>query len=225
MNEKETHPLTKPIQTILFDFDGTLFDTNELIVRTFQHVLDKYHPGEYTEEDILPFLGPPLIDTFKKINPENYEELVAEYRRWNIEHHDDYAKEFDGVSDTLFALKERGLDLAVVSTKRRDVLEKGINQLRGRYTFSEVISLDDVEHAKPHPEPLQKAMTALGADPETTIMVGDNSHDIEGGQNAGIRTVGVKWSLKGEEFLRQFNPDYMIDDIRDILTIVDEANA
>ena len=48
MNEKETHPLTKPIKTILFDFDGTLFDTNELIVRTFQHVLDKYHPGEYT---------------------------------------------------------------------------------------------------------------------------------------------------------------------------------
>ncbi len=214
----------KKVETILFDFDGTLFNTNELIVRTFQHVLDEYYPGEYTEEDIAPFLGPPLIDTFQQIDPNRYEELVAEYRRWNIAHHDDYAHEFEGVSEALRALKRRGIQLAVVSTKRADILHKGIRQLEANDVFDVIISLDDVQHAKPHPEPLQKAMDAIGAKKETTWMVGDNSHDIEGGHRAGVYTIGVAWSMKGAHYLRQFQPDVIVETMQQIVDLVDEWN-
>lgn len=217
--------MTNKITHVLFDFDGTLLNTNELIIATFQHVLDRHFPGKYNEESILPFLGPPLIDTFTKVLPEKAEQLTAEYREWNVAHHDSYARPFPGVKEMLYALKERGIHMALVSTKRRDVIEQGIRLLDLRDDlFEALVAIDDVKNAKPDPEPLQLAMERIGANPETTIMVGDNHHDIEGGHNAGVRTVAVSWSAKGIDFLKQFHPTYIADTMEDIVRIVDEAN-
>ena len=108
------------ITTLLFDFDGTLLDTNELIIQTFQTVLNAHYPGKYEREDILPFLGPTLKDTFDSIDPAKSEELIAEYRTWNFANHDAFATEFDGVSETLRQLKNAGFKMAIVSTKRNE---------------------------------------------------------------------------------------------------------
>lgn len=110
--------MTKDITTLLFDFDGTLLDTNELIIQTFEHVLDKHYPGEYNRADILPFLGPPLNETFDLIDPKRTDQFSGEYREWNIQHHDALAHEFEGVSETLRQLKEQGYKIAIVSTKK-----------------------------------------------------------------------------------------------------------
>ena len=216
--------MTKKITTLLFDMDGTLLDTNELIIGTFAHVLDKHYPGEYGREEILPFLGPTLHDTFNKIDPENVEALIAEYREWNIAMHDKMASEFDGVSKTLHLLKAQGLKMAVVSTKKNNMVMRGLNLLDVDGIFDTIIGLDDVTNPKPHPEPILLALERLGADKEEALMIGDNFHDIEGGQNAGVRTAGVAWTIKGEEFLQTFNPDYMLQHISDLLTIVKEEN-
>ena len=102
--------MSKQITTLLFDFDGTLLDTNELIIQTFEHVLGKHYPGKYDRDDILPFLGPTLHDTFSSIDPEKVDELVEEYRTWNIAMHDELSSEFDGVSETLKLLKAAGYE-------------------------------------------------------------------------------------------------------------------
>ncbi|MET3576709.1 pyrophosphatase PpaX [Bhargavaea ullalensis] len=209
------------INTILFDFDGTLLDTNELIIQTFMAVLGKHYPGRFDREDCLSFIGPSLKETFDSIDPAMTEQLVREYREWNAEMHDEMVAEYPAVTETLRLLKAKGLKLAVVSTKRRDVLARGMALMGVEDVFDCVIGLDDVTRPKPDPEPLQKAMDLLGAEPSRTLMVGDNSHDIEGGKNAGTRTAGVAWSAKGEAFLAKFEPDYMLHGMGDLLEIVD----
>lgn len=213
--------MTKNITTLLFDFDGTLLDTNELIIQSFAHVLNNYFPGEYSRTDILPFLGPTLQDTFGSVDLERSEEMIKDYRKWNIAMHDGIATEFDGVTETLHLLKEQGFKMAIVSTKQNAVVMQGLNLLNVTDLFDVVIGLDDVEHAKPDPEPILLALSRLDADKEEALMIGDNYHDIVGGQNAGVRTAGVAWSLKGEDFLQSFNPDYMLQHISDLLKIVE----
>ncbi|MFJ8263424.1 pyrophosphatase PpaX [Rummeliibacillus sp. NPDC094406] len=217
---------TKNIKGLLFDFDGTLLDTNELIIQTFFHVLEPEFPGKFTRDDMIPFIGPSLMESFSTIDSMRAEEWVRQYHRWNDEHHDELAKEFEGVKSTLFVLREKGIRLAIVSTKGLDSLSKGIRLLGIEDLFEVVVSMDDVKHVKPDPEPILLALKKMHLEKDDVLMIGDNSHDIVGGQNAGVRTAGVAWSMKGEEFLMQFKPDYMLHRMSDLITIVEEqANA
>lgn len=207
------------IKALLFDFDGTLLDTNELIIQTFEHVLENNYPGRFSREDILPFLGPPLEENFGAIDPDKVPQLIAEYRAWNIANHDRLSSEFDGVSETMRLLKAEGFKMAIVSTKVNEMIEKGLKLLDVEGVFDEVIGYHDVSKTKPDPEPILLALERLGVRPEEAIMVGDNYHDIVGGQNAGVLTAGVAWTAKGEDFLAQYAPDFMLQHIRDLMPI------
>ncbi|MGI2329392.1 pyrophosphatase PpaX [Planococcus sp. YIM B11945] len=215
--------MTKPITTLLFDFDGTLLDTNELIIQTFTSVLGSRYPGRFSREDILHFIGPSLKQTFEAIDPDNAEELIAEYRSLNKTLHDELVAEYDGVPETLRLLKARGLKMAIVSTKRRDTIVHGLGLMNIPDIFDVVIGLDQVTNPKPDPEPLKLALDLLNSTPDEALMIGDNSHDIEGGKNAGVRTAGVAWSIKGEAFLSSYEPDFMLQHISDLLELTKEA--
>ena len=208
--------MDKPITTILFDLDGTLLDTNELIMQSFEQLLGKHYPGQYTRTEILPFLGPTLAETFTKMDPSKMEGMIQEYREWNMINHDRLVSEFDGVTEVLTQLANNGIRMAIVSTKRNDMVQKGLDLIGISHLFETVIGLDDVQNPKPDPEPLLLAIERLHASKEEVLMVGDNFHDIEGGKNAGVRTAAVSWSLKGPEFLSTFNPDYMLTRISDL---------
>lgn len=213
--------MNKNITTLLFDLDGTLLNTNELIIASFTDTLNHYCPGQFKREDIIPFLGPTLIDTFTSIDPERADEMVAHYREHNWRNHDLLVTQFDGVFETVQTLKRSGYKLAIVTTKKRNVVEKGLRLSKLDQFFDVVVTLDDVENAKPDPEPLLKALEQVDSTPEEAIMIGDNSHDILGGKNAGTKTAGVAWSLKGREFLDTFKPDYMLENMSDLLDIVE----
>ncbi|WP_042222507.1 pyrophosphatase PpaX [Oceanobacillus manasiensis] len=208
------------IRTILFDLDGTLIDTNELIIASFQYTFSHYGM-DYEREEIIQFNGPPLVDTFKNISPELAEDMVKTYREHNLAAHDSYVTAFPHVKETIESLKKQGIQLGIVSTKMRKGVKMGL-ALTGLDTYMDtIITLDDVTHAKPHPEPVLKGVQELGADLQTTLMVGDNSHDIESGHKAGVKTAGVAWSGKGSSFLEGYNPTYMLKDIRDLLQLTE----
>lgn len=86
--------------------------------------------------------------------------------------------------------------------------------------FKTVVTLDDVTMAKPDPEPVLLALKQLGSEPAEAIMVGDNYHDILAGKNAGTKTAGVAWTIKGPEALAKHEPDYMLEKMSDLLQIV-----
>lgn len=211
------------ITTILFDLDGTLIDTNELIISTYLHTLEKYFPGKYGREDVLPFLGPTLHEVFGAMDPERVEEMVLEYRTYNLANHDALVKEFVGVMETVETLKEKGYKLAIVTTKREDVAFKGMRLMNLDQFFDVMIAYDHVKKVKPDPEPIYLALEKLGSKPEETIMVGDNFHDVLAGKNAGTKTAGVAWTIKGRDYLAKYEPDYMLENMTDLLTILGEG--
>ncbi|WP_174728714.1 pyrophosphatase PpaX [Mesobacillus harenae] len=212
--------MNNQVNTVLFDLDGTLIDTNELIISSFLHTLEHYYPRQYKREDVYAFIGPSLWETFGKMNPEQVDEMIAMYREHNLANHDLIVKEFTGVYETVRTLKENGYKLAIVSTKISDTIYKGL-KLTGLDEFFEVvIGLDHVTNEKPDPEPVYKALGLLNSKPEEAIMVGDNYHDILAGKNAGTKTAGVAWSLKGRDYLAEFKPDFMLENMADLLDIV-----
>lgn len=212
--------MNKKINTVLFDLDGTLINTNELIIQSFLHTLNHYYPEKYTREMVLPFLGPTLTETFTAIDETRAEEMIQYYRDFNISQHDLLVTEFPYVNETLVALRDNGIKVGIVTTKVRQVVNKGLDLMKLHGLVDCVITIDDVSQPKPHPEPLLKAMEILQSKPEETIMVGDNYHDIDGGKNAHTYTAGVAWSAKGKAYLEQFHPDYMLETMKDLLDIL-----
>lgn len=213
--------MNSEITTLLFDLDGTLVNTNELIIASFTDTLNYYYPGKYTREDILPFMGPRLDETFRSIDSDRMDEMIAHYRKHNMEHHDSLVTSFDGVYETIESLAQSNYRLAVVTTKKRDIAEKGLKLTNLDKFFEVVITLEDAAKTKPDPEPLFKALNFFNSNPEDAIMVGDNHHDILGGKNAGTLTAGVAWSLKGKEYLETFKPDYMLNRMSDLIDILE----
>jgi pyrophosphatase PpaX len=211
------------INTILFDLDGTLIDTNELIISTYLHTLEKYYPGKYKREDVLPFLGPTLHEVFGAMDSERVEEMVLEYRTYNLANHDALVKEFVGVMETIETLKKKGYKLAIVTTKREDVAFKGLRLMKLDHFFDVMIAYDHVKKVKPDPEPIFLALEKLDSKPGETLMVGDNFHDVLAGKNAGTKTAGVAWTIKGRDYLAKYEPDYMLENMTDLLTILGEG--
>ncbi|RWZ54994.1 pyrophosphatase PpaX [Halobacillus fulvus] len=207
------------IRTILFDLDGTLIDTNELIIASFSHTIEQYGDRPYEREEILSFIGPPLVESLRKINPDHVEEMIETYRKHNVEHHQDYVRAYDGVVDTVKRLKEEGYQLGIVTTKMRDTVHMGLELTDLDGLFETIVTLDDVDHAKPHPEPIAKALNHLDAKASQSLMVGDNTHDIEAGKNAGTKTAGVAWTVKGRKVLDDLNPDFMLENMSDLIEI------
>lgn len=209
------------ITTILFDLDGTIVDTNELIIQSFLHTLEGVTEPPFTRERIIPHMGFPLQEQLRFFSGlEEVDELAVKYRKFNLEKHDELVAEFPNVRETLAALKERGLRLGVVTNKMRQTTLMGLKRCGLEAFMETIVAIDDVTRGKPDPEPVLLALSRLQVSPDETLMVGDSQYDIVAGRDAGVRTVGVAWSLKGEEHLRGFGPDYMIHEMTDLLDIV-----
>lgn len=198
------------IETVLFDFDGTLVNSNELISRTHLAVLDKIFPGKYTMETVSAFNGPSLNEVYGKLVPHKEKELVAEYRRINMQLHDEMIHLFDQVKDECLRLKQAGVRLAIVSTKREEMIHRGLRVLDMEGIFEVVIGSDSYTYYKPNPEPVYRALAELNAPHKQAIMVGDNSHDIEAAKNAGIPSVWVSWSQKTFAEIEKYRPDHIV---------------
>lgn len=208
------------ITTVLFDLDGTIIDTNELIIQSFMHALKGVVPQGFGREHIIPSMGQPLtvqLQHFAK--QQNVEHLAKLYREYNHLRHDEMVTLFPGVAAVISQLRSSGIRLGVVTTKMRATTIRAL-ELLGIYESMEVIvSIDDVDHPKPHPEPVAKAIQALGSVPSETLMVGDSSVDMQSAIAAGAMPVGVAWSLKGEENLFKAGAVHMLREMKELLTL------
>jgi pyrophosphatase PpaX len=217
------------IRTVLFDLDGTILDTNELIFRSFEYAWERKGWPMITREKLTPYMGGKLHDMFRETAgvtlDAEVDELIALYREYNWAHHDELVRGFPNAREVMAELRAAGIRMGVVTTKIRKTSEMGLALCEMAEFVEAIVSLDDVEHAKPHPEPVLKALIAMDADPATTIMVGDSSGDLLAARAAGVRSVAVGWSIKSKEDLMRCEPDYWIDDIRELLDIVGAAGV
>lgn len=208
------------IDTVLFDLDGTIVDTNELIIASFQHVLDK-HKQPRTREQIIPYMGMTLEQQFQAFSGwADVAELVTDYRSFNTMHHDTMVKGFPHVDEVISTLKEKGMKLGIVTTKIRPSTMRVLEMFDLLKYMDAIVTVQDVTYPKPHPEPVLTAIQQLNADPKRTLMVGDSPADIKSAQAAGALSAAVAWSLKGAEELKKYNPDYILEDMLDLYGIL-----
>lgn len=211
------------IDTVLFDLDGTIIDTNELIISSFMHVLEKHVPTPLTREVIIPKMGMTLEQQLQFFSgSEDVTHFHQAYRTYNDAHHDEMVQPFPHVLEVIKELDRRGITMGVVTTKNKPGTFRVLEMFGLDKYMKAIVTVMDVEHPKPHPEPVLMAIKQLGADPAATLMVGDSPVDIQSAKAAGARSAGVAWSLKGEKVLRQYNPDYILHDMTDLYSLVEQ---
>lgn len=204
---------------ILFDLDGTLIDTNQMIIDSFKHTYKTHLNRDIEEKEILLNFGEPLITTLRRYSSENAEELYDTFINYNESIHDNSVSLCCNIQECLAKLKEMGCILAVVTSKRQKMAHRGLELLDIMKYFSVVVTVDDTEEHKPHPAPVLKALEKLGAAPEEAIMVGDSIFDIQCAHNAGVKAVQVTWGASLEH-LQHETPEYLVDNALEIVDIV-----
>ena len=212
----------KKIDTILFDLDGTLINTNEIIIDSFQSTFDTHFPGmSLSREIILTFIGPTLHDTFSEYtnDPFTIQAMIESYREYYIEYEFDNFEIYPGVLETIKRLFDDGYNLGIVTSKFKEAAWPSFTHYNLDNYFSVFVALDDVKYPKPNKEPVETALSRFPS-VKNSIMIGDNQGDILAGKNAGIYSAGVSWSIKGSAHLMEVNPDFMLSNMNDIFRIL-----
>lgn len=208
------------IEAVLFDLDGTLINTNDLIIKSFKYTFSKNLNKEIKEEEIVQFFGEPLSVTMSKLDNKNADKLLKTFREYNEAHHDMLTKSFDGVKEALITLKSSNIKLAVVTSKRKPMAERGL-KLFNLYDYMDVLVTPEstVKH-KPDGEPAALACSIMDVAPENAIMVGDSFFDILCGKNAGCKTCLVSYSEQPLEKVKGYHPDFIIDNLLELKDII-----
>jgi pyrophosphatase PpaX len=201
------------LDTVLFDLDGTLIDSIELIRQSYVHTLAVHGLPQADPQFWLEGLGRPLRWQFAQFtsDSEDIERMVATYRTHNLAHHDALVTAFPGAVEAVASLHARGLRLGIVTSKMRAGAYRGLRWCGFRDEwFSAVVGADDVREHKPHPEPVERALALLGSHASRAVMVGDSPHDLASGRSAGTRTAAVSWGPFPHETLRATEPDHWL---------------
>lgn len=215
------------IRGILFDFDGTLANTNDLIFSAFEHTFAQFLHRKVSREEIVKTFGLPLAEAMALYAPSPYmiTDMRAVYRQFNLEHHDEMIKTIDGVADALAALHRQGLKMAVVTSKKSPMANRGLKCCGLEAFISAVVGCDDTVNNKPHPEPMFKACSMLDVLPQECICVGDSPFDLQSGQRAGALTAAVRYtSFDWKQMLRDGKPDFILNNMLDLLPVIDKLN-
>jgi pyrophosphatase PpaX len=203
----------------LFDADGTLFDTTELICQCFIYSLDRFGNMKKSKEEIIKSIGMTLRSQFEQhlgpLSEEQYDEIQKEHMRFQLSIYKDYLKAFPGVKQGLETLKKRNKRLAIVTSRKINSLTLFLKETEIFECFEAMVTPDHTEKHKPEPEPALKAISLLGAQKEEAVFIGDSLFDIQCGTNAGIDTAFVTYSkTKGDQLA--VKPTYLIKSLEDL---------
>jgi phosphoglycolate phosphatase len=207
------------IRNIFFDFDGTLADTSEGIVRCTQATLQEMGLPASTPQRIKATIGLPLGQCFARgtdTPPERVDEACATYRRIFGDIAIPCITLYPGVKEVLAELHASGLRLAICTSRSRASLETLIRMLEIEPYFCALTNNEDVSHPKPAPDLALLLLERLGARAEESLVVGDTIFDLQMGRSAGCRTCGVTWGNQDRPTLQTASPDWILDDIRDL---------
>jgi pyrophosphatase PpaX len=178
----------------LFDFDGTLVDSERLILASFRHATSTV-VGTTPSDDVLRAgIGLTLEQQAHELAGERAQELFDVYVEHNRAFHSELLRTFDGVPEMILRLRRRGARLGVVTAKIRPTMELGFEHVPlEREWFEVLVAKEDTRLHKPHPEPLLLALELMGAAAEDAVFVGDSPFDIRAAHAAGITAAAAAW--------------------------------
>lgn len=205
--------------TLLFDLDGTLIDSVELIRRCWRHTLDSFGLEGVPDSAFLSQMGRPLESVMELVagGARRVAEMAACYRAFQVERHDDFLALYDGVLTMVEALVQRGTTLAVVTSKPCGAARRGLEFAGLAPYFELVIGAESVQRHKPDPAPVLAALHALGAAPQEAAMIGDSPFDVRAGAAAGTRTAACLWGPFTREAFADCRPDVFLAEPLELL--------
>ena len=208
---------------VLFDLDGTLADTVDLILMSFRHTMVRHLGAAPPDDAFLAGIGKPLpvqLEDFARDEEERLA-MLETYVSFQRSVHDEMVRPFPGALDVLRELVSRGIRVGVVTSKGHRIAARTIEMCGLADPLEIVVCGDQVERGKPDPEPVRKALTALSLDerPEEVLFVGDSPHDLRAGRAAGTWTAGVGWGPIDRRVLEAESPDFLVERMAELLEL------
>jgi len=209
--------MKKQYKAVLFDYDGTLMDTNRIICESWQYMFREVLGHEVPVEKFIGTFGKPLepaLDEVMKslgIMDKDPKDLAVLYRRFQAEN-PKLIQPFPGIKEMLFDLYNKGIKLGIVTSRGVDSLKKGLDGFGILSCFDGIVGAEDTDIHKPNPEPAILCCKKMNIRPEDSLMVGDSVFDLQCGHNAGTDACFVRWSFctKEDDAVKLAAPEYII---------------
>jgi pyrophosphatase PpaX len=214
---------TRRLPTILFDLDGTLIDSIELILNSARFAFQKLERDVPPDEEWLAGVGIPLFTMFRRYARDEADcaALIAAYREYQLVHHDRLTRCYDQVVETVDLLKRRGHDIGIVTSKSEALAMRGLAHVGLARHMDTIVGCDSSTRHKPDPEPVRIALHRLDTSPEDAIFVGDSVHDLFAGNAAGVHTAAALWGAFKRADLEPGEPNAWLESVSDLVTLLD----
>ncbi len=204
---------------ILFDLDGTVVDTVQLITESFRHAT-RTVLGEILPDDVITAgVGQPLVEQMRALSVEHAQELYDVYREYNHRRHDELIRSYAGMEEMLAGLKAAGRRLGIVTSKSADTTAMAFRAVGLQGHFDAIVTASDTDEHKPSPVPLELCLERLGATASGAVYVGDSPFDIRAGAAAGMATVAVAWGVFSRDALMATHPSFWVRDTDELLNV------
>jgi len=212
-----------PIRTVVFDLDGTLINSLDLIVASYRHTMETHRGRRLPDHLWISGVGTPLAVQMLAFaeSPEEAEAMVETYQEHNLANHDRLVRPYAGVREAVVELRDRGIRLAIATSKRSIATGMGLRACGlPESWFEAVVTAEDVEHPKPDAEPVLRALELSGEpEPSRAVYVGDSVHDMKSGRAAGVTTAAVLWGPNDRATLASTRPDLWLTSPAEIGTL------
>jgi len=209
----------KEYDTYLFDVDGTLIDTAELIFKCFEYSCRKHANITVTREIVFPKIGLPFASQLESyignISDTLIEEIYISHMKYQNQIFKDFLKPFDGIHSLLERLISQNKKIGVVTSRKRESLYRYLEETSLIKFFKCIVTPEDTSLHKPFPEPILEAIKQLDAEAKSTVYIGDSVYDIESGHRAGCDTIFVAWSLVNSSCCH-IAPTYVVNNASEI---------
>jgi HAD superfamily hydrolase (TIGR01509 family) len=204
---------------IIFDVDGTLTFTNQLIFDSFNHITKKYLGKSYSDEEVIALFGPTEDVILKDICKDEYESARKDYYDYYKDNHS-IAQLYDGIKSLIIEIKKSGILLSIFTGKGRTSALITLDEFELTKYFDLIVSGDDVENHKPSPEGINKFLNMFNLNPKDVLMIGDAPSDIIAAKEAGVEIASVVWDSYAEvevQKLNSINLFHSVDELRDFI--------
>lgn len=201
---------------IIFDIDGTLTATNELIFATFNHVTNKHLGKEFSQKEIIALFGPTEQVIIKQLISNNFDEAMDDFYKYYRDNHNRLAKAFVGMVDLVKELKKQGILLSVYTGKGKLSSEITLEEIGIINDFEMIVTGDDIEGNKPSPEGVDVFVNKFNLNRNRVLMIGDAPPDVKAAKATGIKIASVLWDSYAKEEVLKMESDFYFETVEEL---------
>jgi pyrophosphatase PpaX len=212
----------KKFKGIIFDIDGTLTSTNELIFASFNHITEKYMNKTMTPKEIIGLFGPTEDQIIEGWFNENHQEVKDDYYSYYSDNLLNSADLYPGIRELLILLKSKNVKLSIYTGKGRSAALITLEKLKIVHLFDMIVTGSDIKDHKPSPEGINVFLEKFNLSPDEVLMIGDAPADIIASRGAGVKVASVVWDSYAKDEVLGLGSDYLFESVAELHNFLDQ---